>query len=94
MNPGEDVSLNPQPIPPGREAVYRALGELTRSAFLDADGPSGDVDPRGPGGPVMREVAVAMALSRIGSLLRNESLRREVDDLASKVVAEAVRERL
>jgi hypothetical protein len=93
MEPGQDVSLNPQPIPPGREAVYRALGELTTSAFLDADGPSGDIDPRGPGGPVMRDVAVALGLTRIGSLLRDESRRQEIEDLALRIVADAVRER-
>jgi hypothetical protein len=93
MAPGEAVSLNPQPIPPGRQALYRALGDLTASAFLDADGPSGDIDPRGPGGPVMRDVAVALALTRIGTLLRDDSHRREIEDLASRILAEAVQER-
>jgi len=93
MQPGEAVSLNPQPIPPGRQALYRALGDLTASAFLDADGPSGPIDPRGPGGPVMGNAVIALALTRIGSLLRDESHRQEIEDLASKILAEAVAER-
>lgn len=90
METGDNVSLNPQPIPPGRQALYRAIGDLTTSAFLDADGTSGDVDPRGPGGPVMREVAIALALSHIASLLRDDSQRREVQDMAARVATQAV----
>ncbi len=92
MEPGDNVSLNPQPIPPGRQALYRAIGDLTTSAFLDADGISGDVDPRGPGGPVMREVAIALALSHIASLLRDDSQRREVQDMAARVATQAVQQ--
>jgi hypothetical protein len=94
MQPGEDVSLNPQPIPPGRQAVYRAIGELTSAAFLDADGPSGSADPHGPGGPVMREITIALALTQLGSLLSDRSLRNEVQDIASRVTAAAAERRL
>lgn len=91
MPDGDQVSLNPQPIPPGRVAVYRALSELTFASLLDADGPSGSLDPRGPGGPVMRDIAVAMALYHAGSVLADESQRAEVQELAQRIADSAVR---
>ena len=91
MNPAERVSLNPQPIPPGRVELYRALGDLVFAAFLDADGPSGDVDPLGPGGPVMRQIVLAAGISQVASALDDESLRNEAHELAARIAADATR---
>jgi hypothetical protein len=87
MDPGQEVELNPQPIPPGRMAVYRALREAVFSSLLEGDeGPSGGVDPHGPGGPVMRDAVVAVAISQMASLLGDEGLRNEIKDLASRAL--------
>lgn len=91
MDRGGEVSLNPQPIPPGRMALYRALGEVVVSIFADEDGISGSVDPHGPGGPVMmRDVAAAMVLSQVASVLSDAGVRRETQELAARIAKAAL----
>lgn len=85
---GEQVELNPQPIPPGREAVYRAISQAVLGALLEGDeGPSGGVNPSGPGGPVMRDAAASIAIAQIASVLSNSDIAKEITSLAARAMA-------
>ena len=82
-----EVELNPQPIPPGRMALYRALSNAVFSLMAEGDdGIPGNVDTHGPGGPVMRDAVAAAAISQIASLLSDKRLRDEISDLASRAL--------
>ncbi|MEA2505856.1 MAG: hypothetical protein QOH48_474 [Actinomycetota bacterium] len=92
MAAGDEVSLNPQPIPPGREAVYRAVSQLALSALYESDGITGSANPNSPGGPHMRDLATALAISQAATLLSDQSQRAEVQQLASKLAGEAAQQ--
>jgi|GEM_PF-5011012 hypothetical protein len=89
MSNGDDASLNPQPIPPGRLAFYEALSALAMSAFLDDDSISGGVNPKGPGGPVMRDITAAVAISQIASVLTDRKFSKQIQGIAARIATEA-----
>ena len=91
MNAEDEVMLDPQPIPPGHTLLYRAIGDLAASSYEGDDGISGTQDPRGPGGPVMRDLIAGIAIMRLGSALSDTSDRESTLDLGARITGAAAR---